>query len=172
MLYQLLWAFVLQNSALGSVIFHLYDRILIAKFQVLYLDLPILNQDIPGLKDVIYELKKSNIEVSLFIDPTKEEIKKSVKLEADAVELHTGNYANAETDEQIDIELKKIEDSAKLAHSVQLRVVAGHGINYHNITKLVKIGIIEEYNIGHSIISRAVFSGLPEAVKTMRELIK
>ncbi|HNX01499.1 MAG TPA: pyridoxine 5'-phosphate synthase, partial [Candidatus Cloacimonadota bacterium] len=86
-------------------------------------------------------------------------------------EIHTGRYANCKTDKEIEEELKRIEKACKMIRSANMRVVAGHGINYHNVHRLVQLQMIEEYNIGHSIISRAVFSGLPEAIRTMKDLI-
>lgn len=123
------------------------------------------------MEDKVKELQEVGIEVSVFIEPDKEMIKIADKIGANAVEIHTGHYANLVDEEEIEQELKKIEKSAKIISAAKMRVVAGHGINYHNINELKKIGLIEEYNIGHSIIARAVFTGLPEAVQKMKKLI-
>lgn len=130
-----------------------------------------LNLDLPNLADNIKELQESGIEVSLFIEPDINVIKHAVKLGADAVEIHTGAYSNATSKDEIDYELKRLYNAAKAVKSAGLRIVAGHGLDYHNIIPVVEFGLYEEYNIGHSIISRAVFSGLAEAVSTMKRLI-
>ena len=119
----------------------------------------------------IKELKKAGIEVSVFIEPDIEMIKFASQIGVDAVEIHTGRYANLKDDNEIKIELNRIYEAAKVIKQNGMRVVAGHGLNYHNIRKLVEMDIFEEYNIGHSIISRAVFTGLAEAVYEMKTLI-
>ena len=90
----------------------------------------------------------------------------------ECIELHTGRYANARTASETKRELENIIQSAKLARSLNLKVFAGHGLNYENVKKITPIEDIEELNIGHSIVSEAVFSGLENAVKRMLELIK
>lgn len=122
------------------------------------------------LKKVIPELKKKKIEVSLFIDPDSEQIQCAAHLKADAVELHTGTYADSKGRAR-KRELMRIRQGARLAWSLGLKVNAGHGLDYKNVKPIAKIPQIEELNIGFSIISRAVFTGLPEAVKTMKSLI-
>jgi len=119
----------------------------------------------------IKELKDAGIEVSVFIEPDIEMIKFASQIGVDAVEIHTGRYANLKDNNEIEIELKRIYEAAKVIKQNGMRVVAGHGLNYHNIQKLVEMDIFEEYNIGHSIISRAVFTGLAEAVYEMKLLI-
>ena len=120
---------------------------------------------------LVEELKEAGIEISMFIEPDIEMIKIADKLGANAVEIHTGKYANLLVKEEIEEELKKIKKAAKVVKTAGMRVVAGHGLNYHNIKPLVEMNIFEEYNIGHSIISRAIFTGLAEAVSTMKRLI-
>jgi pyridoxine 5-phosphate synthase len=122
-------------------------------------------------ESMIIELKDAGIEVSVFIEPDIEIIKLAEKIGADAVEIHTGKYANLTKIKEIEEELRIIKKAAKLVKSSGMRVVAGHGLNYHNIHNLVKMNIFEEYNIGHSIIARAVFSGLAESVRLMKNLI-
>ena len=122
-------------------------------------------------EDIVKELQEAGIEVSVFIEPDLDIIKIADKLRVDAVEIHTGHYANLKNNKEIEEELKRIKKAAKLIKSAGMRVVAGHGLDYFNIHKLVKLGIIEEYNIGHCIISRAVFTGLAESVYTMKDYI-
>ena len=123
-------------------------------------------------KEMIAELKAVNIEVSVFIEPDIEMVKFAKKIGADTVEIHTGRYANLTDSKEIEEELIRIKKAAKQVKSSGMRVVAGHGLNYHNTQALVELELFEEFNIGHSIISRAVFSGLAEAVKTMKEIVK
>jgi len=122
-------------------------------------------------KELIAELKEAKIEVSVFIEPDPEMIKLAKKLGADAVEIHTGRYANLTDREDIEAELIRIKKGAKLIKSNGMRVIAGHGLNYQNTQALVEMEIFEEFNIGHSIISRAVFTGLGEAVDTMKAIV-
>ncbi|RLC57897.1 MAG: pyridoxine 5'-phosphate synthase [Candidatus Cloacimonadota bacterium] len=126
---------------------------------------------LPEHKDKIKELKDAGIEVSVFIEPDLDIIRTAKEIGADAVEIHTGKYANLKDDEEIQIELERIYDAAVLVEQLEMRVVAGHGLNYHNIHELVEMDVFEEYNIGHSIISRAVFTGLAEAVLEMKTLV-
>ncbi len=121
-------------------------------------------------KELIAELKDANIEVSVFIEPDTEMIKLAKKLGADAVEIHTGRYSNLTDRAEIEAELSRIKKAAKLIKSSGMRVIAGHGLNYKNTQALVEMDLFEEFNIGHSIIARAVFSGLGEAVRTMKEI--
>jgi pyridoxine 5-phosphate synthase len=111
------------------------------------------------------------IKVSLFIDPDPAQVKASGATGADMVELHTGAYANARTGEALGVELERLRDAARLAAELGLRVCAGHGLNYHNVLPVAGIPEIVEVNIGHSIISRAVFSGLEAAVGDMKRLL-
>lgn len=119
----------------------------------------------------IKELKDAGIEVSVFIEPDIEMIKFASQIGVNAVEIHTGRYANLKDNNEIKIELNRIYEAAKVIKQNGMRVVAGHGLNYHNVQELVEMDIFEEYNIGHSIISRAVFTGLAEAVYEMKTLI-
>jgi pyridoxine 5-phosphate synthase len=123
------------------------------------------------LKDCISFLKKNEISVSLFIEPVSEQIYASKEIGADAVELHTGKYANTKGEEQKK-ELGELIKSAHLAHTLSLKVHAGHGLNYGNVRPIASLPFVEELNIGHSIISRAVFVGLENAVKEMLNLIR
>lgn len=115
----------------------------------------------------IKKLKKSGQFVSLFIDPDELQIDSSKKLGADMVEIHTGKYADAGSEQEMFDELKKIENAVATSLSKGLRVAAGHGLNYINVKQIARIDGIEELNIGHSIISRAVFHGIEQAVRDM-----
>jgi len=123
------------------------------------------------LKDVILEFHKKNIAVSLFIDPNLKQVEKSKEAGADIIEIHTGHYSNLFREGKFFEELKKIEESAKLADSIGLTVAAGHGLNYFNTFYVAAIPEIIELNIGHSIISKAIFVGLATAVKEMKEIM-
>ena len=145
------------------------------------------------IKNAIQKLHKNNIEVSLFIDPDFEQIKKSKELNAEMIELHTGKYANLflalntninktpfkiyenldkkTLKKELEIELDLLKDASKLGVDLGLEVAAGHGLNYQNVIEILKIKEITELNIGHSIIANSVFVGLFEAVKKMREII-
>ena len=122
-------------------------------------------------RDVISSLKKFGIEVSVFIEPDIKMIELAKELGADAVEIHTGRFANLTKESEILAEIERIKKAAIHTKKLGMRVVAGHGLNYQNTQKLVELNIIEEFNIGHSIISRAVFSGLAEAVLTMKIIV-
>lgn len=119
----------------------------------------------------IEKLKSSGLFVSIFIDPDPDQISASAQTGAHMVELHTGSYANARDETGMMMELDKIRKSAEDALSQRLRVSAGHGLNYVNVTAVSGIDGIEELNIGHSIISRAVFSGMEKAVRDMIKLL-
>lgn len=123
------------------------------------------------VKEVVAQLKEANIEVSLFIEADLDMIKLAGKCGADAVELHTGKYAEKYQEDNYEEELKRLIKGAKAIKSAGMRVVAGHGLNYKNIFPLLELDIFTEYNIGHSIISRAVFTGLAEAVSQMKNII-
>jgi pyridoxine 5-phosphate synthase len=116
-------------------------------------------------------LKASGIVVSLFIDPDLEQIKAARNLGADFVELHTGEYANAGTEQIMQEELEKIRSMSVAARKLGLRVSAGHGLNHFNVSPIASIPEVEELNIGHSLIGRALFVGISESVRTMKELI-
>ena len=124
-----------------------------------------------ALKTYIAKLQEAGIPVSLFVDPDEQQITASKKSGARWVELHTGTYANARTDEAREIELAKIREAAKLAASLGLRVGAGHGLNYVNVRPIAALPEGEELNIGHSIISRAALVGMDRAVRDMIALI-
>jgi len=128
--------------------------------------------NILSIKQVVRRLTNSGIDVSLFIDPDKKQIVSAKSSGAKMIELHTGRFANAKDRSQENKFLKQIAQAVKFANSQGLKVFAGHGLNYNNVERIVKILGIEELNIGHSIISRAVFIGLGRAVKDMKDLIR
>ena len=119
------------------------------------------------IKSIVSSLKKEKIVVSLFIDPDLNQIEQSFETGAEMVEIHTGTYADAKTEKIKDRELIKIENAVDHALDIGLRVSAGHGLNYFNVEEIALIEGIEELNIGHSIISRAVYSGMDTAVRDM-----
>jgi pyridoxine 5-phosphate synthase len=123
------------------------------------------------MRSFISRLQQGGVVVSLFIDPDEKQIAAARKSGADWVEIHTGAYANANTEKDREREFVKISEAAKLAGSLGLRVGAGHGLNYTNVRKIARIPEVEELNIGHSIISRAALVGLERAVREMRALI-
>jgi pyridoxine 5-phosphate synthase len=116
-------------------------------------------------------LQKKGIRVSLFIDPNEEQVKIASEFKADAIEIHTGRYADAKSEEETQKELDRIRRAAALGKEKGLWVAAGHGLNYMNVGQVAEIKEIVEFNIGHSIIARAVFVGLEAAVKEMKKLI-
>ena len=119
----------------------------------------------------IAKLRQAGIRVSLFIDPEAEQIEASQKAGAEDVELHTGCYANAEKGIQQDKEYQRLVLAADFANEQNLQVNAGHGLNYINTQRLCKLPHLRELNIGHSIVSRAIFVGLTQAVQEMRKII-
>lgn len=126
---------------------------------------------IKKLKETTAELQIKGIEVSLFIDPNLKDIDAALKIEADAIELHTGSYANA-VGIQKELELAKIKKAAEYALKNGLKVNAGHGLDYENVFAIKRIEGISDLNIGYSIICRAVFVGLETAVREMKKLIE
>lgn len=124
-----------------------------------------------NLKAVVKRLKDAGIKVSLFVDPVVEIMRVSKQVGADAVELHTGSYANARTEEEVEKELAKLKEAARVAGEAGLAVFAGHGLNYINILAIKTIPQLMEVNIGHSIVSRAVLVGIKKAVREMKDLL-
>ncbi|NTW85292.1 MAG: pyridoxine 5'-phosphate synthase [Holophagaceae bacterium] len=119
------------------------------------------------LKPVVRELRSAGIRVSLFVDPVLEQVKMAAKLEADAVELNTGAYSELPMDADASLEIGRLRDAARLASRLGLRVLAGHGLSPQNVGPVGAIPEIEELNIGHSLIGRAVLVGLERAVQEM-----
>lgn len=117
-------------------------------------------------------LRAAGVDVSLFIDPEEAQIDAAVKAGAPVVELHTGCYAAAKTRAQQFEQLERIRQAANYAHCAGLQVNAGHGLNYFNVEAICSIPEIIELNIGHSIIAQALFSGLAQAVKDLKGIMK
>ncbi len=126
--------------------------------------------DITRLKDAAARLKSHGIRVALFIDPDGHQIEAAAEIGAPAIELHTGSYAEAEGP-RVAMELERLRTAAKIGASLGLEVHAGHGLNYHNVQPVAAIQDIVELNIGHAIIGRALFEGLPAAVREMKALM-
>ena len=128
--------------------------------------------NISHLKDTIKELHGSEILVSLFIEPSIDQIDAAAEIETDFIEIHTGVFANAVTEEEQFDELDKIRTSVKHPKKLGLGVNAGHGLDYRNIKVFREIPDIDEVSIGYAVISRAVFVGLKEAIQEMIRLFK
>lgn len=129
------------------------------------------NED--NVKRLVSLFQRKRITVSLFIDPEPLQIEASKNTGAKFIELHTGKYAQSNNnEEEVHLQLESLINATKFALKLGLRVNAGHGLNYNNVTRISKIEGIEELNIGHSIISRAVLVGLERAVKEMLVLVK
>ena len=109
--------------------------------------------------------------MSLFIDPDPDQIEAAAALGVAAIELHTGSYANATTDAVRNHELHALARAATLTRQAGLGLNAGHGLTYRNVMPVAKLEGMEELNIGHSIVARAVFVGMTEAVREMKRLI-
>jgi pyridoxine 5-phosphate synthase len=126
---------------------------------------------IDTLTPLVKALKDTHIRVSLFMDPDPVQIDAAKLIGADAVEIHTGSFADADNSTRSEAELGRIVDAVDLGVSLGLRVNAGHGLNYDNVEPVASISKISELNIGHAVIARAVFSGLGAAVAEMRSLM-
>ena len=120
----------------------------------------------------IATLQDSNIPVSIFIDPDETQIKKAHELGSDMVEIHTGSYCDAPTENEKTDEFSKIIHAANIAHTLGLRVNAGHGLCYHTIKRFQGHLVIDEFSIGHSIVARASITGMDQAVRDMVKLVK
>lgn len=131
-----------------------------------------VKNDMKKVGNAVEVLSKVGCACSLFIDPVKDQILAAKEVGAPYVELHTGAYANAKDPKTYDYELNRIKEMAAYAHSIGLKVNAGHGLHYHNVEAIAAIPEIEELNIGHSIIAKAIFVGLPQAVTEMKTLIR
>ncbi|MCL1141430.1 pyridoxine 5'-phosphate synthase [Shewanella gaetbuli] len=119
----------------------------------------------------VSRLAENNIKVSLFIDADKTQIDAAVATGAPYIEIHTGCYADAQTDAEQQAELERIASMAAYAHSKGLVVNAGHGLHYHNVKPIAAIPELYELNIGHAVIARAAIDGLDKAVRDMKLLM-
>jgi len=124
------------------------------------------------MQQVCTKLADAGIEASLFIDPDAAQIEAAVKAGAPVVELHTGRFAEAKNSSQQIQELTRIRQAAHLAHAAGLQVNAGHGLHFYNVEAICAIPEIVELNIGHSIIAQALFSGLAQTVKDLKQLMR
>ena len=124
------------------------------------------------MKEVCSELSANNIKASLFIDADNNQIEAAVECGAPIIEIHTGHYADASTSSEKQKELQKISNACNYALSLGLQVNAGHGLTLENTKAIAEIGTIVELNIGHSIISRALFVGLSVATSEMKQLLQ
>ena len=131
-----------------------------------------VKKNLAVVKSVVKKLQSNGIDVSLFINPSKAQIDASVKSGARIIELHTGEYANAKNSVLAKRELEVLKSAAKYAVSLGLEVNAGHGLDYKNVKDVARIPRINELNIGHSIISKAVFIGIDCAINEILDLIK
>ena len=132
--------------------------------------------DVAGQREpiakIIKNLKDGDIPVSLFIDPDLDQVRAAHKVNADRIELHTGRYCEARNERERTRELGRIVDAAKAAARLGMSVAAGHGLNYDNVLPIVRVEEIDELNIGHSIVARAVLVGFERAVREMIELMR
>lgn len=131
-----------------------------------------VQQNYERLAETIPPLQNGSILVSLFVDPDVEQIKAAAKLRADYVEIHTGLYAEAKDAEEELTQLEKIQNIAAMAAKLGFGVSAGHGLTYQNVRPIAEINEVEELNIGHSIVARAVMTGMEQAVREMIRLIR
>ena len=123
------------------------------------------------LEPVLRDLAEAGIRTSLFIDPDPAVVRRSAEVGVDAVELHTGEYANASGSGRTD-QLQRLEAAALLGRDLGLAVHAGHGLTYRNVSPVASIEVCEELNIGHSVVSRALMVGMERAVAEMNSLVR
>ncbi len=117
------------------------------------------------------ELHEAGIFASLFIDPDEAQIEAAARVGAPVIELHTGRYADAKNDTERAAELASIVSASDYAYSLGLLVNAGHGLQFNNVQRIAEIESINELNVGHSLVARAMFTGLPDAVREMKRLM-
>jgi len=123
------------------------------------------------IESVVSRLNTAGIQVSLFIDPEQAQIDAAIKTGAAYIELHTGQYADAESEVVQQVELERVAKAATYAHQAGIKVNAGHGLNYHNVKPIAALPEIIELNIGHAIVARAVVDGFAAAVTEMKRLM-
>lgn len=124
------------------------------------------------LQPIIRELRAQDIQVSLFIDPSLDQVKMAARLEADAVEFNTGIYSNLHAAIDIKAELERLQEASRYAARFHKKVLAGHALTLQNVGPIAAIPEIEELNIGHSIVGRALFVGFEQAVREMLEAMR
>jgi pyridoxine 5-phosphate synthase len=128
-------------------------------------------RQLEATRRALRRLSEARMRTSLFIDPDESAIRASVDLGVDAVELHTGEYANTRGEERRQ-QLERLNRAASIARKLSLAVHAGHGLTYENVHPVAAIPEIEELNIGHSIVSRAVLTGMEAAVRDMADILR
>jgi len=123
------------------------------------------------LRDGCRQLADAGVRVSLFIDPDKHQIEAAAQLDVPVVEIHTGAYADAVTEEERVREYQRVARAVEIASELGLQVNAGHGLNYQNVKAIAALPEVQELNIGHAVVARAVFTGMEEAVREMKRLM-
>jgi len=121
--------------------------------------------------NAVRRLRDAGVFVSAFIAPDEKQVMAAQKQGYDAVELHTGEYANAKNLEEIEVQLARLRKAGALVRKLGMRLHAGHGLNYRNVASIAAIEGMRELNIGHAIVSRAIFTGLREAVREMKRVM-
>lgn len=124
------------------------------------------------IKNAVSKLRDAGIPVNLFVDPSPDAVKACHKIGSNGLEIHTGRYAEAQNAEVRAAELKRVHDSAVLSRRLGLKTHAGHGLDYRNIEEIAAIKEFEEFAIGFSIIARSLYTGIHEAVREMKRLIR
>lgn len=124
------------------------------------------------LRAVIRDLRSADIKVSLFVDPSLDQVRMAAKLEADAVELNTGLFADLPMGSDPSAELNRLGESSRLAARLGLRVLAGHGLDLRNVAAITAIPEVQELNIGHSIVGRSLLVGFAAAVREMLQAMR
>jgi pyridoxine 5-phosphate synthase len=124
------------------------------------------------LGEAIERMRAVGVRTALFVDPLEDAMERAAALGADAVELHTGEYANARTPEGAVAQLGRLDAAARVARRAGLAVHAGHGLTYENVAPVAGIPEVEELNIGHSVVSRSVLVGIERAVREMKRIVE
>ena len=127
---------------------------------------------VPELIDIRKRIKNEGILFSLFVDPDINQLDACKEVEADSIEINTGNYSQLVTPKDVETELLRIQKASKYASNMGLRVFAGHGLNYDNVKAIVAIPEVEELNIGHFLVAQSVYVGMENAVKRMINIIE
>ena len=127
---------------------------------------------VPELIDIRKRIKNEGILFSLFVDPDINQLDACKEVEADSIEINTGNYSELVTPKDVETELLRIQKASKYASNMGLRVFAGHGLNYDNVKAIVAIPEVEELNIGHFLVAQSVYVGMENAVKRMIQIIE
>lgn len=130
----------------------------------------VLNEGV--VRQAVSRLTSHGIQASIFVDPSLEQVRASHKAGAHAVEINTNAYATARSDAERQTALKTLDEAVRMAAKLGLRILAGHALNYRVVAPIAAMPLIEELNIGHAIVARALFVGLPQAVQEMKVLLK